>query len=386
MEAVIEKMAKEYFHRLTNVKDEEKLECVTFMEDDGASGYLGTHSRAISGEITCKKNDQHCLSEYVFIKYYRTSAQSYDFDVKPSFDNEIYFYEKICPFLHSIRSVDHLVPKFLASARVSNSDGDTIAIMLRRLGPEWVCHYMESLDLSHMSMMMRKLGEFHAYSFAAKQKDANQFEELSNVTTNVVVSRQVPAYCPKLVAILQRGLQPLRPNPQYQEAVARVDQILLDFPNQVARSCSAEPGAKFSVLGHLSYNQSNVLFRYDDGGPIDMKIMDWQTPSISPLGADLIRTLYSDTSRQIRDMHWDRLLDDYHETLSNTFKNCNTPSRTDILGELKHSVCTALFVLGHRVLAMNKETASDGCKPSHPVWNDDLLTDMFKDLIDRGLL
>lgn len=381
MEVLIETMAKEYFRTLTNGADAEHSECVTFEEDDGAAGYLGTHSSAISGEIRLRK-DYRYLSESVFIKYYTTGHQCYDFDVRPSFENEVHFYRELRPFLHSIRSIDHLVPEFLASATA----GDAIAIMMRRLGPEWVCHHMEFLDLEHMSLMMRKLGEFHAYSFAARQKDAGEFEKLANSTTNVVVCRQIPAYCPKLVAILRRALQPLRLVAQYQQAVARIDQILLDFANQVAKSFSIEAGAKFAVNGHLSYNQANVLFRYHNGSPVDLRIMDWQTPSLSPLGADLMRTLYSDTDRQTRDMHWDQLLDDYHEALSSTFDNCDTPSRIDILGELKRSVCAALFVLGHRVLALNKETASDGCKPSHPVWNDELLTDMFVDLIDRGLL
>lgn len=384
MEVLINNLAKEYFHSL-DVEDEPNLDFVSFEEDDAAASSSGTHSSATSGKIFYKKDEQPCQSECIFVKFRITNSQAYDIDVKLLFENEIHFYQNICPFLDSLRSIEHLVPKFLAFKRYSNADGDSIAIMLRRLGAEWVCHNYEGfMDYSHMSMMVRKLGEFHAYSFAAKQVDAIRFEKLANVSANML-GCVLPVYSAKMVATLQRGLQPLRLRSQYREAVARIDQILNDFPNRVTKCYSKQPEDEYYVLGHLSYIQSNVLFRYDSGSPVDMKIMDWQTASFLSLGVDLIITLYVDIGQQVRDMYWDKLLDDYHKALCSTFDNCDTPSRNDVVEELRRSVCAAFFMMAYRVLQMNRKTNLDG-NCSHPIWNDELITEMFTDLIGRDLL
>lgn len=232
---------------------------------------------------------------------------------------------------------------------------------------------------------MRKLGELHAYSLAAKRKDASAFEKLSNFSANMLAC-VLPVYSAKMVATLLKGLQPLRLVRRYREAVVRVDEMLHDFADQVTKSYSRRPEDEHYVLGHLSYVQSNVLFRYEGGRPVDMKIVDWQSASFVSLGVDLIVTLYVDVGQQTRDVYWDRLLDNYHEALSSTFENCDTPSRNEVVGELRHSVCAAFFMMAYRVLQMNGKTSSDGRKYSHHIWNHKLITEMFEDLIDRGLL
>ncbi|KAK7572182.1 hypothetical protein V9T40_014654 [Parthenolecanium corni] len=229
--------------------------------DANQENNIGMHSDGVSGKVIYKINDDLCESEMVFAKFVSTEDQAHTYR----------------PLVHPT-----LIPTFLHYNRRSQQ-GDTIAVLSRHFGPQWMGNNFKSvLDYAHLSLM------------------------------------------------------PLQQKGQNVEAVPRLEKLVRNFKDYVCQSFTCSPEDQYYVLGHRSFNQSNVLFFYVDHRPVDIKIMDWQSGFVS-LGMDLICLLYADASQQTRNECWNQLLDNYYSSLKTTFDDNVVPSKDQIPKEMKIS-------------------------------------------------
>ncbi|KAK7592993.1 hypothetical protein V9T40_007745 [Parthenolecanium corni] len=384
MDTFISDLAETYVTKLQK-KGEGNLQFVEFKMDANQENNIGMHSDGVSGKIIYKINDDLCESEMVFVKFVSTEdpAHTYRPSVVAMFETEIHFYTQVVPFLNSLRSIQHLIPTFLHNKK-RTQQGDTIAILFRHVGPQWVGNNFKSfLDYAHLSLMVRKIGEFHAYSFAAKSKDESQFQKLLSFR-NDSVTTAIELFEVHMKRTLERCLQPLRQNRQYVEAVPRLEKLVQNFKEYVCQSFTCSPEDQYYVLGHRSFNQSNVLFSYVDHRPVDMKIMDWQSAEFVSLGIDLICLLYADASQQTRNECWDQLLDDYYGSLKTTFDDNVVPSKDQIPKEMKKAVGAAILLVTYR--ANKSHLKTDSQDASETLWTDEWVTEILKDMVDRSLL
>jgi len=99
------------------------------------------------------------------------------------------------------------------------------------------------------------------------------------------------------------------------EQLRRLNKLFDDSTNTLRRALGAhEP---LSVLCHGEYCRGNVMFQYDDRGrPFDALIMDFFESRYGSPALDLSLFLYTTTTRQVREMHWDDLLDAYWAALN----------------------------------------------------------------------
>ena len=380
MDPLITNLAREYVKKLQT--EGAALDFVEFKMDPNQQS-IGMHSEGVSGQVIYHRaEDKLCMSEMVFVKYYVPSGpQFHKYDLHSMFHNEIHFYTRVVPFLATLRSIHHLLPQFLDHL----AEGPGVAIMFRHLGPRWTCNnYRSLLDYAHLRLMVRKLGEFHAYSFAARSRAEAQFQQLSTFSPGRQQS-VVDAVQADMKQTLAGCVQSLSRDKLYADAVPRLQTLLVHrLADFMLQSYTVSPEDPSYVLSHLSFNQSNVMFSYANRRPVDMKIMDWQTISFTSMGVDLLGLLYMDTCQQTRAQYWDQLLDDYHDALTTTFATNTVPSREQLCQELRKGVGAVIFVMTYRATSA---LLKDGSKlKSQTIRNRELLTEMLKDMVDRGLL
>lgn len=100
------------------------------------------------------------------------------------------------------------------------------------------------------------------------------------------------------------------------------------------------------------------------------------------LGVDLAILLFVETHPQTLREHWKQLLNAYTYTLRNTFPDTSVPEDDDVRTELIASIPIALYMLGLRANRLHLRTTSPAAiRVSSLLWNESLITEVFKELI-----
>lgn len=382
-------------------------------DDDHFSWSGGLQSSAIFGRIVYRRssNEEKTLhSDRLVLKVTPPSAFMKDFS-SLAFFNEIFFYSRILPFFETFDpDVTRMFPKYYNSLLQYNASHDETVIVFENLQAG---HYLPAkknsfLDYDHLSLMMRKLGEFHAYSYRARAEAPDKFHAttLCMVETNGTVLRQFLS----LSFALTRSVQPLLTDPRYDtkliNLVARCDEML--------RNTLTDGDANNSthVLCHGDFLRNNVLFKYENGRPVDLKMVDLATWRFASPVIDLASVLYLNADQKMRQENWDSLIDEYYTAVENTFPSIDVPSKNSILAEFRTRATLGYFIASYflpRLMVLDNDKLP-GLGDVLPAYKDSqfadipgelrielvtkqggeeatmALTDIIKDIIDRGFL
>lgn len=384
MNTFINQLVQEYFCEYCQQKGVSG-EFVKFESEDAHNSAIGGHSIGMSGRILYTTGDQQVHeSPQLFVKFLSTEDQNL-WPGSPIFwfHTEIHFFTKVSPMLDSFRSIRQLIPLFLHS----KEDAGKVAIVFDHLVSQGFANTNREwgLDYAHLSLMARKIGEFHAYTFIVKKLAPGQLVEAASLPVDSYASLMT-AQQTQTVRTLRRALEPLRQDPEYVNAVPRVEKILANFVGSVTQASSISSSNADFVLCHRSYSQSNVMFRYTGDTPVDLVIMDWQTMAFASLGVDLGLVLYLEASQSVRDEHWEQLLNDYRESLGETFRgyDVSLPSKEKLLEELRISAATTLNMLVYKVHQSKIKSESDLLDGARS--NDSLISEALKDMVRRDII
>ncbi|XP_046988613.1 uncharacterized protein LOC124594294 [Schistocerca americana] len=93
------------------------------------------------------------------------------------------------------------------------------------------------------------------------------------------------------------------------DSVEWVDKIV----HAVTRSCAQ---SDFKVLVHADVWNKNIMVKYRDGKPADLRFVDFQVSHLASPARDLVFFLYGNASEQVHRHHLSDLLLEYHCALS----------------------------------------------------------------------
>lgn len=178
--------------------------------------------------------------------------------------------------------------------------------------------FTQEINADHVRLMMQCLGKFHAVSISIHDQQPQKFKEL---TSNLVelyfrphdkVSRDF--YNASLESIFS--------------AVSGKDDALLlskmkkvfekDVVDVAADCVLGDLDAPTTVIRHGDAWQNNTLFKYDKHGkPIEINLLDWQVSYRGTPIADVLHFIFTSTTKELRDSHYEEFLKIYHNTLSN---------------------------------------------------------------------
>lgn len=135
------------------------------------------------------------------------------------------------------------------------------------------------------------------------------------------MQRIIGKYPGALTIFGTRGLRHLALQSEYKSFVPRIQSLLrnaLQFLEKILRDERNNPWA---VICHGDYLSNNVMFKYKDGLPVDLKMIDLATSTFSSPVLDLAPVLYMNANQETRDLYWDQLIDDYCDGLSIQYTN-----------------------------------------------------------------
>lgn len=256
-----------------------------------------------------------------------------------SFANEINFYSKMIPALSTLDdSFGSLFPKFYHGEMMFNEKQNLSAIIFEDLKYRGykMAKKKSYLDYQHLALMMRKLGQFHAYSYKAKNTKSHLFHPLANCfqETNPYFNGEFSNSNNLMQCLAYRGFELLKQDPKYEKYAFRLKEIIKNADDVYKHALSGDLKNPISVLTHCDYLRNNVMFRYTkDNIPDDMLIIDMATCRIASPVIDLVTVLYINADQATRDKYWDNLIDEYYSALKETFKENKIPSKEAIMLE-----------------------------------------------------
>ncbi|XP_065222441.1 uncharacterized protein LOC135846991 [Planococcus citri] len=334
------------------------------------------------------------------------------------FINEINFYTKVIPTFSTLNeSFPSLFPQFHYGETIFNPSGDQSVIILEdlksrgyRMAPK-----RSFLDSHHLILMMRKLGEFHAYSYKAKNDIPNLFYPLANhcLETNTYVNHEHSDLLPSIDHLGFDCL--LKKHPQYEQYSPIIEKMLRNATDIYIQALSNDNLKNpTSVICHSDFLRNNVMFKYENHVPKDMVLIDLANYRYGSPAIDLITVLYLNTDQRTRDELWGTLIDEYYTALKTTFANNRVPDKSEILSEFNqrafYGYLVATYFLPSLIAQDNDIPLSDYDRVMGQEYPDmglyqipaeilgemilaascdagiEALSDILRDMIDRGFI
>ncbi|XP_054264847.1 uncharacterized protein LOC128987836 [Macrosteles quadrilineatus] len=235
------------------------------------------------------------------------------------FRNEVITYEKVLPFLNRDKKVNKIFPKYIYGSANESEDPNEYIIILEdlrstayKLSPEFL-----DLDFDHCAMAFKKLGEFHALSFVAKQLNPKAFYQNVNqlIETRLFDDNKEDAN-DLYVLSFNRASEELLKNGEFiDEIVGFKNKLKCDSQSYLKHLVTAEE--PMAVICHGDFCRNNILYKYDQSGtPVDVKFFDLATSRYSSPMIDFSFFFFLNSSQESRKQNREKYLSIYYEALS----------------------------------------------------------------------
>ncbi|KAK7579993.1 hypothetical protein V9T40_000622 [Parthenolecanium corni] len=351
----------------------------------------GFNSRIIFGHIVYRteKNEEK-VSSPLMLKIMPTKSNYKDY-VLLQYVNEIFFYARALPIFQQLGNTQVLMPKCYDSYFHFGQRTSEIVLMYEDLKAQGFRNHerFSFLDLEHLTLMVRALGQFHSYSYCAKSQNPLEFSALEKWFNyaEAELIRTRPNY---FQLFAQIGLNRLRADPRYSSHIAKVEKILENADALVLQVNTMEREEPMSVLCHGDFLRGNVMFRYENNQPVDVKLIDMATCRIASPVIDLSLVLYLNADQQTRSQHWDHLIDAYYEGLHQVFGGIGVPSKENILKEFTTKAVYGYLIASHflpSMIEMDRGIKSFFCYHTPAEYDDlppsEIPENIFKDMMKR---
>jgi len=167
---------------------------------------------------------------------------------------------------------------------------------------------------------MKEYGKFHALSYALQDQKPEIFKELCNNTEETFFSHMKNDEMHK--GIQQQSekalnaLDPVKHKVAY-EKFKNFRSAMIDLLHEAVK---AKPAGKYAVIGHGDCWVNNMLFKYGNSAkpqcPTEMCFLDWQLSRLGSPALDLSYFIFTATDKNLRDQHYDHLIQEYYDSLS----------------------------------------------------------------------
>ncbi|KAH8303498.1 hypothetical protein KR059_012678 [Drosophila kikkawai] len=237
------------------------------------------------------------------------------------FRNEIHFYTKVIPAIEAFQKSRKPQAKhpFVEYPRcvASLCDGVNDFIALEDVGPRGYRAPVRQdyISLEDALLTMKTLGRFHGVALAFNALDHDNFEKAAAALEETYYGEHTREWYTGFLLLAENvakdAITQIYPNSKYETIGGNFLQPPLfdDLINLVSTR------SKLSVFGHGDCWTPNFLTKYDEQGKSkEIIIIDFQLARCSSLALDLSFFVYSCTSQELREQHYDTLLRAYLES------------------------------------------------------------------------
>ncbi|XP_053694599.1 uncharacterized protein LOC128742295 isoform X2 [Sabethes cyaneus] len=252
------------------------------------------------------------------------------------FSNEIFIYTEVLPqFTELLQSSgssikgDSWCPKVFYGAAGKfpeySDQYETILVMEDMKLNGFEAGPRNDLDESHLTLMVKKIAQFHACTYAMKvNKDKNLDRLIEGIKPLEFVEggKEFHSYAVLTRLGLERVLEYIDKHPKELDSESfKCDMTKLrdkygKAPVHLMQKLLERD--EYSVILHGDYNRNNVLFKYKDGKPVDLRMFDFQENRYATPAIDLAFFMCMSMPTGMRERLWDPLLRQYHESMTET--------------------------------------------------------------------
>lgn len=219
------------------------------------------------------------------------------------------------------------------------------------------------LDEDHCSVVLAKLGQFHAISMVLMEKDPTIARKFQKGLLHEEAIRSEP-----FVALFGAQLQKLATISTFWEGFEGISHKLFkfhaNFSENVMKAVFPLKGS-VNVLNHGDLWVNNLLFKQMEGdNKIDMRMIDFQFSFCGSPAFDLNYFLYTSLQLDVLANRRDQLIEIYYKSLAETLmelKHDYIPSLEDIQNEVLKKELYGFFVsfAFFPMMSMHKEDSVD---------------------------
>ncbi|XP_053696024.1 uncharacterized protein LOC128743459 isoform X1 [Sabethes cyaneus] len=252
------------------------------------------------------------------------------------FSNEILIYTEVLPqFIHLLQSSDSPIkgdswcPKVLYGVAGKFPDYsnqyETMLVMEDLTFDGFQAGPRNDLDENHLILMARKIAQFHACTYAMKiNKDKNLDRLVERLTPfNFAADGEELHTNAVLVKIgIERIMKFLNDHPEeldcesFKTDMNKLSNKYAEAPINLMQKFLTRD--EYSVILHGDYNRNNVLFKYENDIPVDLRMFDFQQNRYASPAIDVSFFMCMNMPSGLRERLWDPLLRQYHSSLIDT--------------------------------------------------------------------
>ncbi|KAE8573087.1 EcKinase 28 [Halyomorpha halys] len=246
------------------------------------------------------------------------------------FHNEVVMYKEVIPFLGARNFYPQM---FHAVSNIGDESEEDILILENLKYKNFLMPKQRVfLDIDHISVAIKKIAEFHSFSFILKHEDKESFLRMTKKFKDVVFPPEI-AHEFNIInaACIQRGIKPLLKDNVSVDLLTNCLSLLKN-PFKT-RDLIAFPEEPFGVICHGDYCNNNILYKFDENDkPMDCIFFDFQFSTYGSVAIDIFFFLYLNTDAELREKYWDDILKLYWDTLRHCVPvHINIPSYEDFL-------------------------------------------------------
>lgn len=381
MEQFIFHLAEKYFREHRDDFGENAV-FHSFVKAEGCLTIENTYPTTVFGYLAYQVGDEVRVSNRMRIQYLVCDPTVVKSTPSQWFASEATFHGLVWPNVRSTMDETlQLVPKFCASAAYWRPARLVAANMFENPRAHLTWGYSRCLDLNHLSLMARKIGQFHG---CVLRHRATKGELLMKERSDVpeLYSEQ---HCKMLQPTLLRCMEPLYTDPLYTvdstfaPGVAKLAAKITGLEKYMAAMTSSSN--KCQILCHMNYSQASVFFKYEGEEVVDAMIGNWATADYCSLGADLVILLFVEGDAMASHKVRQDLINVYYNELRQFCPEMCLPHLREVVMEIKRCVPIALFALGARVAGLSVAPCLSMCTIMSAHWNDEFARNVFKNLI-----
>nr|XP_022920823.1 uncharacterized protein LOC111429208 isoform X1 [Onthophagus taurus]XP_022920824.1 uncharacterized protein LOC111429208 isoform X1 [Onthophagus taurus] len=294
-------------------KEIDDAEITVKSDVNGGDGFLGNYYIAeVKGKD--KKLD-------VFIKTIRIAGMYLQNIIKYAYLNEFVFYDIIYPEFvkyeekKGVKEIFRSIPKCY---KIHRDDGqETIFLENLKIQGFKQHNRKEPMNDEHIKLVLEELAHFHSISFAIKNENEEKFKELVKNVCCVNTTLNLNDFSDTMEYISNYALarlDPIRDNKYYdifKDFTLNVSDILKSLDDLVTNNI---------VVTHGDLHNNNLMFKYHNGSPKEVRIFDWQLMRLTTPIVDVSLFFYSSCNEdQLKRL--DNFLQIYHNKLTDCVQN-----------------------------------------------------------------
>ncbi|XP_058825475.1 uncharacterized protein LOC131685632 [Topomyia yanbarensis] len=172
---------------------------------------------------------------------------------------------------------------------------------------------MEPINYEHARLLMIQLGRFHALSLAMKDQRPDLFVACKVSDEMLPAMRENEQLMGMFAAALDAAISIL--DPADEKASWKMNGLRNDFFGVLQNCMDTERAEPYAVLNHGDCWVNNLLFRYKDGAPREVVLVDWQLARYGSPALDLLYFLFCCTDASFREKHYDEMIRIYYTAL-----------------------------------------------------------------------